>query len=457
MTTIEITHAGCVLSAEQALTRDLRKRCTAIAADDGYSQPTRVCVLKRLEDGRALVPLHLARQLFPSTPFKDARRPPVELVDFPDFNGLLKSERGQIDAHASIVGAFQATGGGVLALPTGFGKTAVALAVAASLKVKVLVIVHKKVLMEQWIERVETFLPCARVGIIQGPNLEVDDKHVVVAMLQSLSQKSYEPEVLEAFDLVIVDECHHVAAPTFSKALAANLGARYTLGLSATPERKDCLTAVIEWQLGPVVFQMERREAVGVTVEVIRYDREHYRTQPPEFRNGQLALCQMLDVLCSDEARNALNLDRVRRLSVPGRSILLLSDRRAHCIYLHEHLPGSGLFIGGQKAAELERVSRECQIIVATYSIASEGLDVPRLNALIQATPKSDVRQSVGRILRGGELDSSPLVVDLVDKWGPFLGQARKRRAFYVASGFSIGASKPVDESGCLIELRRPL
>ena len=124
--------------------------------------------------------------------------------------------------------------GGIISVPCGWGKTIMALNIISKLNRKTIIIVHKEFLLNQWRERINEFLPDARIGIIQGPKIDVKNKDIVLAMLQSISIKEYEPEIFEDFGFTIVDECHHIAAEVFSRSLP-KITSYYSLGLSATP------------------------------------------------------------------------------------------------------------------------------------------------------------------------------------------------------------------------------
>ena len=149
-------------------------------------------------------------------------------------------------------------GGGCLALHTGFGKTCLALYIISALKKRTIIIVHKEFLMRQWIERIEQFLPEAKVGKIQAKTIDVEGKDIVICMLQSLSMKEYNKELFKGYGLTIVDECHHISAEVFSRAFF-KIVTKYTLGLSATIKRKDGLTKIIKWFLGDIVCKVERK------------------------------------------------------------------------------------------------------------------------------------------------------------------------------------------------------
>ena len=144
-------------------------------------------------------------------------------------------------------------GGGLLELPCAYGKTVLSLNIISRLRKKTFIIVHKEFLMNQWIERIQQFLPKARVGKIQGQIIDIDDKDIVIGMLQSLSMKEYPASLFESFGLTIIDEVHHISSEVFSNSLF-KLVTKYMLGLSATMNRKDGTTKVFKMFLGDVSF-----------------------------------------------------------------------------------------------------------------------------------------------------------------------------------------------------------
>jgi superfamily II DNA or RNA helicase len=158
-----------------------------------------------------------------------------------NFVGTLRSETCQDAAFAAGTKAFSETGGGVLTLPPGYGKTAMALAFAGHLKFKTLIVVHKEFLANQWRDRIKTFCPGATIGRIQQDVFDVE-KDFVIAMIQTMCMR--ELGSLSQFGFLIVDEAHHIGAAAFSQAML-KLCPKYTLGLTATPERKDGLTRVL--------------------------------------------------------------------------------------------------------------------------------------------------------------------------------------------------------------------
>ncbi len=136
-------------------------------------------------------------------------------------------------------------GGGLLDLPCAWGKTSASLYIISQLKKKTIVIVHKEFLMNQWIERIQQFLPNAKIGKIQGQVIDIEGKDIVLGMLQSLSMKDYPASMFDSFGLTIIDEVHHISSEVFSCALF-KLVTKYTLGLSATMNRSDGTTKVFK-------------------------------------------------------------------------------------------------------------------------------------------------------------------------------------------------------------------
>ena len=176
---------------------------------------------------------------------------------------------GQIrDTQQLAIDAFMQTKCGLLQLPCGFGKTILALYICHLLGKKTLVIVHKEFLMDQWRERIQEFLPTAKIGKIQGTT--IDTTGIVLGMLQSLSTKEYAPSVIKEFGFTIIDETHHMGAEVFSNALF-QIVTPYMLGLSATMERKDGMTKIFKMFLGEVLYSAQREVATNIVVQMVKY------------------------------------------------------------------------------------------------------------------------------------------------------------------------------------------
>ena len=310
--------------------------------------------------------------------------------------------------------------------------TVVALYVACCLKIKTLVVVHKSFLLDQWEERIKTFVPLARIGRVQQNIEDVDECDIVVGMLQSIAMREYDDETFRDFGLVIFDEVHVVPAPVFSRALL-RLSAPYMLGLSATPVRRDGLSHVIHWFIGPTFFEHSLTGKDDVTVKVCSF--QLGRTLP-------MNMVAAATILCAMESRNTLIVKIICELTSIGHKVLLLSDRRAHCTTMKTMLNNAGvegaLYLGGMKSFELKE-SEKRAVLLGTYSLAKEGLDIPSLDAVVLATPRSDVVQACGRILHG-KTAHSPIIIDVVDQWIIGRAQFNKRKVYYDKAGFTVAS-----------------
>jgi len=353
------------------------------------------------------------------------------------FAGKLRPEQ-----EAPVQAFIEASGdpvkrGGILNLPCAFGKTSLSIYIICKLAKKTLVIVHKDFLLQQWKERIEQFAPTARIGLIKAKTIDVEDKDIVLASLQSLSMKTYDPQVLAGFGGVIVDECHHIAAEVFCKALN-KVNFSYALGLSATIKRKDGLSKVFHWYLGNVVYSVKSRSD---EVDVMMYD---YECEDPLYCDeatlytGKPNISRMINNICEYKPRVVFITDIIADVikNETERKILVLSDRRGHLHLFKEELDKigitSGFYYGGLKP-EVLKESETRQVILATYQMVSEAFDCPALNCLVIASPKSDVIQVTGRILRTKPEDRKfpPLIIDIIDGFSIFPAQAAKRRAYY--------------------------
>jgi superfamily II DNA or RNA helicase len=386
----------------------------------------------RADKGKMCIPRYYGEQQFGKA--KDYRPEPNKTNIL--FNGRLRDF--QTEAHRSFL---DSESGGVLSIYCGGGKTTIALAIAASLKLRVFIIVHKEFLANQWRERIHQFCPGATVGLVQGDKCELEHDFVI-GMIQTMCQRSHPMGTFDSIGLLIVDEAHHIGAPAFSQFMF-KLCPKYTLGLTATPERKDGLTRLLYWFLGPEFYRLEREDQEHVKVHKIDFNCPEFRKGIPVNKIGQISIVEMINILVDIPERNKVLIDIVA--ASPQRKVLILTDRRTHCFELQEAIEGSALYIGGMKEKDLE-ISSQANIIIATFSQAHEGLDIPSLDTVILATPHSDVKQAVGRILRGGN-KNPPLIYDIVDNWSVLFGMWKKRLAMYKSSGFDCGEEK---ETGCL-------
>lgn len=332
--------------------------------------------------------------------------------------------------------------GGLLDIDPGKGKTVMALNILSRMSVKTLVIVHKTFLLNQWKERINQFIPSARVGKIQGNTVDIEDKDIVICMLQSVCRGGYSDKIFASFGLTIYDECHHLSAEVFSNCMI-NIVTNFTVGLSGTMTRKDGLTKVFKWFIGPVMHKEKSKSDMPVLVKSVQFsiaDDEDYGEMITNFK-GQPLYSSMITKISNNEFRTDFIysiIEHELKLN-SNQQIMLLCHNKSLINVLFEKLGDNGyetgLYLGGMKEEKL-KISETKQIVLATYSMASEGLDIKTLTTLIMATPKSDVCQSVGRILRSKH--ENPLVIDIVDQHDIFQRQWLKRKKYYDSQKYTI-------------------
>jgi superfamily II DNA or RNA helicase len=348
--------------------------------------------------------------------------------------------------------------GGIISLGCGCGKTVCALYIIAALKKKTMIIAHKEFLLDQWRERINEFLPGMRVGLIKASKVDVDDKDIIVASVQSLSMKTYDSTIFDDIALMVIDECHRTGAQVFSRVYQKH-NVRYTLGLSATVNRKDGLSKVFKWHIGDVVYKSKK---VKDTMKIIMkeyYEPDASYSQTHTMYNKQPNMSRMINNICSYKPRIQFLIESLQEVlrTEPHRRIIILSDRRGHLEALKVALDQvgitSGYYYGGLKPHELKESEKQ-QVLLATFAYSSEGLDVKGLNTMVLASPKSDIIQSVGRILRDKPEDRQyqPLVIDIVDNFSIFPSQARKRVKYYKSQGYEVSEDKLMNEISLKLE-----
>jgi len=358
------------------------------------------------------------------------------------FNGTLRDyQKPTIQKYLDHV--LPNGGGGLLQLPCAWGKTDGAISMICTLGKKTLVIVHKEFLMDQWIERIRKYLPSARIGKIQGQIIDIDNKDIVLGMLQSLSMKDYPLTLFSSFGFTIIDEVHHISSEVFSCALF-KLVTKYMLGLSATMDRKDGTTKVFKMFLGEVIDKQERSKDEPVVVRSIVYKTkdEEFNKVETDFR-GNTAIAKMISKLCEYNRRSEFILDVLTNMFAenPSQQIMMISQYKSILKYMfdainHKKIATVGYYIGGMKQAALKQ-SESNQVVLATYTMASEGLDIKSLTTLFMITPMTNVEQPVGRILRQRH-GFDAVVVDIVDNHSNFQNQWTKRKRFYKSQNYKI-------------------
>jgi superfamily II DNA or RNA helicase len=355
----------------------------------------------------------------------------------------------------TILKKYKSQGGGILSVRCGFGKTIMALYFVCQLKKKTLVIVHKEFLMNQWKDSIlgnkdKGISPCidkARVGIIQGKEFDIEDKDIVIAMVNTLWKKPFPLDAFDSFGHVIIDECHMISSKKFSRSLM-KVNSKYMLAVSATPTRADGLTKVLKYYVGDIIFRGKAKYDSNVLVErlIFKSTNKYYKKEETNYR-GQALTSTMINNICDFYKRTKVLVNRmVEKLEDSDlnerRQILVLSDRKDHLKDMHSYitknnLASVGYYIGGMKEHELNE-SETKDIILGTYPMAKEGLNIPSLNCLVLASPKRNIIQSVGRILRKKHEGIQAVIIDGVDTFSVFKSQAAHRNKLYKTRGYCV-------------------
>jgi superfamily II DNA or RNA helicase len=364
---------------------------------------------------------------------EDSRRI-LPQVDF-TFNGILK----KYQEHA--VNDILNRDFNVLQAPTGSGKTVMALSVIAERKQPALIIVHSKELLNQWIDRIVTFMdiPRTEIGVIGGGKNRIGEK-ITVGIINSIYPIA--TELKQYFGLIIVDECHRTPSRTFTEAVSA-FDSKYMLGLSATPYRRDGLTKLIRWYLGRKVEvkQADLTESdIILNVDVVTRATDFIPHSDPSEEYSQ-----MLSELTEDNHRNRLIVNDVAKEASNGGGIcLVLSDRKSHCEAISSLLSDAGVAVdvltGDTKDKEREAIvgrlnSGNVKVLIATGQLIGEGFDCRGLSTLFLATPikfSGRLIQYLGRILRPAPGKGRARVYDFIDvNIGVLRASAKQRQRVY--------------------------
>ena len=265
-------------------------------------------------------------------------------------------------------------------------------------------------------------------------DIEVEDNHNFV--IGTKSQKN------KYIDGPVVSNCHHMSAEVFCKALF-KIVTKYMLGLSATMKRKDNLSKVFKMFIGPIVYTKRREGGDGVEVQVIDYENNDPEYDKVELNwKGHVHYSKMIKKICEYNHRSEFLLKVLKKMledPLCGQ-IMILAHNKVLLKYLHDAIEDRdmatvGYYVGGMKEKDLKE-SETKKVVIGTYAMASEGLDIKSLTTLLMATPKSDVEQCIGRILRLKH--KRPLVVDVVDQHDFFVRQFTKRKRFYAKEKYKI-------------------
>ena len=363
------------------------------------------------------------------------------------FKGRLRES--QIPVVDEAMSSLARDEGAVLNLYCGFGKTTCANMVSCRLGLKTLVLVHTSALAQQWKERIEAFVEGSSVGIIRQKIFDVEGRTHVIGLMQSISKRKYEKGTFDSFGLMVIDECHHVCAEQLSKCIAVS-GTKYRLGLSATPFRKDGFHPFLWSCIGDIAVTLERSsdtQELLVEAVLVTNGPSKVHTTRRKFGKSVVNMSRMVSDLCHEEQsreRTSMLTECISAKVGEGRHVIVLSDRRKHLETLGASLTERNInhefMVGGKKNSATSEFKTT---ILATYAFTSEGVDIPSLDTAVFATPRSDVVQTTGRILRKYPDKKTPLVVDFVDSPFVFLNQFKKRKVYYESLGGKIEKKGP--------------
>lgn len=355
------------------------------------------------------------------------------------FAGELRDEQQEASDHVipKLRGGLLGT---IVQAKPGWGKTVWSSALIAEMKVPTLVVVHKEFLMDQWVERLNEFLPGVKIGKVQQDVCDYEGKHVVMGMVHSLAIKDKYPEEFYKWPgMVIVDELHRIAARTWSP-VPGMFPAKYRVGVTATPRRKDGAENVFFYHIGRVSFSAKEQRMVP-RVRRVRTTFNFAKTT--KFNPNTISRSILVNILVKSKSRNLAIVEQIVLAHRAGRKILVLSERLEHLSTLEKAVkkelendpPSTGYYVGGMSPEEREE-SAQADIIFATNQYASEGMDIPALDTLFLTTPVGDVEQAVGRILRPKKGKKEPIVVDIRDdRVSRFRKNGEARDRYYKSIG----------------------
>jgi len=457
-------YAVLIDEMDKNLIKEIKKECTVVTtvlpAFKDFQKPKRYILYYMSKDKKMLyLPRYYAMEKLGDPDYVALTKgAPINVVC--KFNPLPHQANAVKKLDILFDDSNQTGAGGVLSLPCGYGKTYCAIRTVCRLGLSALIIVPTECLMDQWIDAIQQFAPEAKIGYIQRDHIDVEGKDFVVAMLHSICLKNYKSSNFERFGITIYDECHHIGSETFSKSMM-KIRTRFTLGLSATPHRRDGLSPVFYNFLGPLFHKEKRKGSNRIIVKKINLYSNSENYEVLRMTNGTKNTSGMITAISKLEERNTLIVHILRELIGQGRKILIIGSRKQHLHDIKDLLDNAGIkhpqtgkyitygFYYGKtgmtrkKHKALLATSAKCDIVLGIDRIAKEGLDIPDLNTLVWITPPGmDVEQPVGRILRRFHKDVNPTVIDFVDQTGNFVNHSRERNKWFKEENYIIQQHK---------------
>jgi superfamily II DNA or RNA helicase len=359
------------------------------------------------------------------------------------------------EAQTEAVAALEPYDFGVFAATTAFGKTVVGARMIAIRGLNALILVHRRQLLDQWRERLKTFLSIedADIGTIGGGKRKPSGK-IDVALIQSLVRNGEVNDLIGNYGHLIVDECHHLSAVSF-ELVARRSKARYVLGLSATVARKDGHHPIIFMQCGPVRYRVDAKTQAATRSfkHKVTIRETGFRLTPDLESQSPLQITALYAALAQDVKRNDRIFDDVLASLEAGRRPVILTERRDHLDYLRGRFQkftrNLVVLYGGMSAAEcrvaeagLKRPDTEERLVLATGRYLGEGFDDPSLDTLFLTMPiswRGTLAQYVGRLHREHHAKREVIIYDYVDSCVPLLARmAHKRQSGYRSLGYEI-------------------
>ena len=361
------------------------------------------------------------------------------------FTGTLRADQ------EAAVAAMLTHDAGVFCAPTAFGKTVTAAAMIARRGVNTLVLVHRTELLKQWQERLQTFLDVDKgvIGTVGGGKAKPTGK-IDIAVMQSLSRQGDVNPLVENYGQVIVDECHHVGAVSFD-AILKRVKAKYVLGLTATPIRRDGQQPIIFMQCGPIRYTASKPANAPQDLEVVSQLLDTRIELSPE-----AGIQDVFRHLANDIGRTEAIAAQIKSAFDQGRKILVLTERTEHLdAILHaltDKVPSPFVLHGRMPKKQRAKIITELdslpsdapRILLATGKLVGEGFDHPPLNTLVLAMPiswKGTLQQYAGRLHREHATKTDVRIIDFVDTGHPaLLRMWDRRRRGYRAMGYKLGS-----------------
>lgn len=396
----------------------------------------------------AQVPRRLVSHMTPEFDYRVTRAPLPQLIA---LKGPRMAEQAKVINDS--VTLFKKGIDHVVEAPTGFGKTYVGCSVANELRQPTLVIVTKNDLVKGWRDTAQHLIgvPPDQIGHVQQDTEKWVGCRIVTAMIHTLVERQYDPQFYDNFGLVIFDECHRLGAEYFVNACKL-FPAAHRLGLSATTDRSDGKWDMVEAHIGPVMVKgtwVPMKPKILVKKTGVKLPMASKKTAdgwvkaPMEVVPGRMA--PVTKFLAEHVARNREIAEFTKAAYDADRHVLILSDlidghlRKLFHYLIEVGIPAEeiGYYIGGMKEHELA-VTKKKRVVLATYMMVGEGTDVPHWDSLCMATPRSNIRQAVGRVLRLLPDKKQPVVLDLVDDNGVLMNFHYSRLKQYYGIGAEV-------------------